>query len=184
MLRRLNLIRHVGFCALVLAVVACQTTAPDQPEATTADASVARELIADEDHDHSAPFDQAEAARLLAEADTIRGDQAAAVELYRQAAWLWPDRIEAWQRLAALAADAEAREAATFVASRVTLYPSNDLFVQREVRRLLENYVEEHAGQAGVNPLKLTYIARLAAFYGHRHDARGRYAPPAPIWAF
>lgn len=131
-----------------------------------------------------APFDEPQSAQLLAQAEAAedRGDLEDARRLYEQAALLWPDRQDAWRRLADLAETRERREAADFVAERVTLYPSDALFVQREVSRVVDLYVTERAALPEANETKLAYLRRLADFYRHLYAERGQYEPLTPFW--
>lgn len=131
-----------------------------------------------------APFDESQSAELLADAEAAegRGDLEGARRLYEQAALLWPDRQDAWRRLADLAETRERREAADFVAERVALYPSDALYVQREVSRVIDLYVAERAAMPEANETKLAYLRRLADFYRHLYADRGQYEPLTPFW--
>ena len=134
----------------------------------------------------SEPFDEAQSALAFEEADAAaaRTELAEAQRLYERSALLWPDRIEAWRRLAALADDPQTRRAADFVAERVALYPSDELYVQREVARVLDIYVDERADLPDANETQLAYVTRLARFYRHLYAERDVYEPLTPIWEF
>ena len=170
----LRLLQPVYGLALAVAVAACVATESERPSDRT--------IAVDE----SAPFDEAQSASVLEEADAAvgRADSEAAQQLYERSALLWPGRVEAWQGLAALADDPETRRAAGFVAERVALYPGDQLYVQRELAQVLDLYAEEQAGLPDANETQLAYVRRLAGFYRHLYAARGQYQPLTPIWEF
>jgi tetratricopeptide (TPR) repeat protein len=175
--------RRLAGAALALALAGCAGEEPPTPEPGRAVVDVVPRA---EPADFPAGFDEAQSTALLAEATAAeeRGDDEAARRLYEQAALLWPDHIAAWRGLARLAEDPERRRAAAFVAERVALYPSDALFVQREVSRVLDIYVQEQAALEDANAAKLAYATRLANFYRSLYSDRGEYEPPSPIWDF
>jgi hypothetical protein len=134
----------------------------------------------------TATFDQAEAEALLVrarEADRA-GDLAEAQRLYREAALLWPDDAAAWQGLAEVSAaldDTVEQQAAMFMVERVSLYSSDDLFVQREVNRALRDHIARRRGEPDADPVRLAYAERLADFYSDLYAERGVYEPPLPV---
>lgn len=133
-----------------------------------------------------APFDRERAASLLeagGEAEAA-GRTAAALDLYRDAALAWPEDAEAWRRLSAAAAAggiAAERDAAAFMAERAALYPSDALYVQREIRRALDAWIAEQRATQGGDPVRLDYAQALSDFYGWRYAQRGTYQPLLPV---
>ncbi len=130
----------------------------------------------------AAGFDQAASAGLLARGRQAEsgGNAEEAMRLYREAGMRWPDSLDAWTALATLAGRTHNRqeeEAATFMVDRLRLYPSDALYVQREVNTALRLYVAERRARPDANPAQLAYAERLADFYGERYALRGVYEP-------
>lgn len=159
---------------LVALLTACGGATPDSrsPElAATLDAQ---------------PFDREASNQLLAEGRQIAPyDPAAAVPLFRAAGLRWPDNLEAWQSLADLersSGNATEAAAADFMVERLRLYPSEELYVQRQVNAALRTYLEEQRALPGHNPATQTYGARLALFYDSLLAERPTYEPPSGIF--
>ncbi len=168
--------RRAHFAA-VLGVALALAACADAPEPSTGGAGPTPAASAG-----PAPFDPGTSDRFLAEASAsaAAGDLAAAEQQYQAAALVWPDNVEAWQGLVAVAEardDPAAAEAAAFVLRRLYLFPSGALGVQREYRAALLGYVAEAESAPDANPLTLTYARALAAFYAHRYAARGTHQP-------
>src|SRR3546814_20173630 len=71
-----------------------------------------------------------------------------------------PDNVDAWRGLGALAAaqgQATEQTAAQFMIDRVTLYSSDDLYVQREINRSLDTWIAEQRNLPDANPTQLAY---------------------------
>jgi len=132
------------------------------------------------------PFDREDSDNLLAEAQqAAQDDPAAAASLYRAAALRWPDNMDAWQRLAELERsddNLEGAEAAEFVVDRLRLYPSEELYVQRQVNAALKTYLEEQRSLPGHNPVTQTYGAQLTMFYDALLSEQPAYVPPSGIF--
>lgn len=133
-----------------------------------------------------AEFDREESEALLAEGRQVAfTDPGAAVPLFRAAGLRWPDNLEAWERLAdterARGNVAEA-EAADFMVERLRLYPSEELYVQRQVNAALKTYLEEQRALPVRNESTQTYGARLAQFYDTLLAERPAYEAPSGIF--
>ena len=132
------------------------------------------------------PFDQDASQALLAEGRQVAiTDPTAAAPLYRAAGMRWPDNLEAWERLA----DAERSrgnlaeaEAADFMVERLRLYPSEELYVQRQVNAALKTYLEEQQALPERNASTQIYGARLAQFYDSLLAQRPAYQAPDGIF--
>ncbi len=129
-----------------------------------------------------APFDADGSDTLLAEARQAAqaGDPATAERLYRESALLWPDRLEAWQSLAEAArrrGDTAEANAAGFMVERLNIYPSDELYVQRQVNIALKGYVSDQQALPDRNPAQIAYAQRLSEFYDDLLAARGVYEP-------
>ena len=131
-------------------------------------------------------FDREASQSLLAEARQVAiTDPVAAIPLYRAAGLTWPDNLEAWERLA----DAERSrgnltevEAAQFMVDRLRLYPSEELYVQRQVNAALKTYLEEQQALPVRNDSTQAYGTRLAMFYDSLLAERPAYAAPTGIF--
>ena len=160
--------------ALVALLSACGSAAPQRPSA---------ELAATLD---AQPFDREASDNLFAEGQQVAAaDPAAAASLYRAAALRWPDNLDAWRRLAELErshSNPAGAEAAEFIVERLRFYPSEELYVQRQVNAALKTYLEEQRAQPGHNPATQTYGARLAMFYDALLTERPAYVPPTGIF--
>ena len=170
-------IRRALFAALAaiaaIAASGCATPPESQLEDVVAPAEAS--MAAGFDIDASAAA--LELAR-VAEADGRMNEAEAA---YREAAWLWPDNLFAWQGLAAAArseGDGQTAEAAAFVAERVETFPSQQVYVQRQVNDALKRYIEERQGLPDANPTTLEFAGRLVTFYDTLYAERGTYTPP------
>lgn len=134
----------------------------------------------------AAAFDREESEALLAEGRQVAlADPSAAVPLFRAAGLRWPDNLEAWERLA----DAERSqgnlaeaEAADFMVERLRLYPSEELYVQRQVNAALKTYLEEQRALPVHNASTQTYGTRLSEFYDSLLAERPAYAAPTGIF--
>src|SRR3546814_5068473 len=81
-----------------------------------------------------------------------------------------PDNVDAWRGLGALAAaqgQATEQTAAQFMIDRVTLYSSDDLYVQREINRSLDTWIAEQrnlpdANQIGRAHVELQSLMRIS----------------------
>lgn len=175
-----------GGCARVLpvcivvgvALVVAACAGGERPASTEAAAGLRTQLDAGR-------FDEERAVALLAEAEQAEaaGDAARAMQLYEQAGLLWPDLEEAWRGLGRLAQGPDnqnRRRAAAFMVERVRLYPSDELFVQRDVNAALRLYIEAQQEVEDANPTQVAYAENLAEFYDYRYAERGAYDPPNP----
>ncbi len=132
------------------------------------------------------PFDRGASDALLAEGrQAAIANPEAAARLYRAAGMRWPDNLEAWERLA----DAERSrgnlaeaEAADFMVERLRLYPSEELYVQRQVNAALKTYLEEQRALPVHNASTQTYGTRLSEFYDSLLAERPAYAAPTGIF--
>ena len=169
--------------ALVLSLAGCggDGAPPETASGPPAASEEAVAALAD------AGFDQWDSARLLAEAEAAEaaGRPQAALDLYREAGLTWPDNAVAWDGLREVA-EAGGREqeaqAAAFMAERVRLYPSEALFVQRDVNRALRTFVAAGRAEPDVNTQQLAYAERLADFYDSRYATRGTHEPLDPAF--
>ncbi len=156
---------------LIALLAACGGASPDPQSA---------ELAATLD---AQPFDREASNQLLAEGRRVAlYDPAAAVPLFRAAGLRWPDNLEAWQSLADLersGGNATEAAAADFMVERLRLYPSEELFVQRQVNAALRTYLEDQRAIPGHNPATQIYGARLALFYDSLLAERPTYEPPS-----
>ncbi len=130
-----------------------------------------------------AAFDQAAAERSLAEAEDAEaeGDLERAAEGFRAAATTWPALVEAWAGLARVAGrlgEPREQQAARFLAQRLEQYPSEALFVQREVNIALKAYLAELEASADPNPLLVDYGATVSRFWEALYRERGRFERP------
>lgn len=131
-------------------------------------------------------FDEARSEAMLAEARAAQeaGRFDEAVDLYRQAALSWPDNRGAWTALRDLSAEqgmAEDSAAAEFMIGRIDLYPSDQLYVQREVNRALKIWANEAEAAPDANATQIAYARTLSDFYDWRYAMRGSYDPPRPF---
>lgn len=171
--------RALAICSIVCAALVVAACAGGERPAPT-EATVALRTQVD-----AGRFDEERAVALLAEAEQAEaaGDAARAMQLYEQAGLLWPDLEEAWLGLARLAQGPDnqnRRRAATFMVERVRLYPSDELFVQRDVNAALRLYIEAQQEAEDANPTQVAYAENLAEFYDYRYAERGAYDPPNP----
>jgi len=169
--------RIVPLCAAAAALLAAACAGPERPPPSAA-AEALRENVGEE------RFDRERALALLARAQEreAAGDTAAALGLYEQAAQLWPDLEEAWAGVGRLSQGADAlerRRAAAFMVERVALYPSDQLFVQRDVTAALRLYIEREQALDDANATQLAYAETLADFYEYRYARRGAYEAPS-----
>ena len=159
---------------LAALVTACGGAVPQRPSAELAATLDAR------------PFDREASEALLADGQSVApADPAAAAGLYRAAGLRWPDNLDAWRRLADLErsnGNSVQAEAAQFMVERLRLYPSEELYVQRQVNAALKTYLEEQRDLPGHNPATQTYGARLALFYDALLAERPAYEPPTGIF--
>ncbi len=131
-------------------------------------------------------FDREASEALLSEGRQVAlTDPAAAAPLFREAGMRWPDNLEAWELLA----DAERNrgnlaeaEAANFMVERLRLYPSEELYVQRQVNAALKTYLEEQRALPVHNESTQAYGARLVEFYDSLLAERPAYDPPEGIF--
>lgn len=160
------------------AVVLCGCAA-DGPDVAAPQAAVAA---------GPAAFDREASAHFLAEAQArfSAGDMAGAKDGFEAAALLWPDNLEAWRGLVAVAraqGDRQDEAAAEFVQQRVYLFPTQSLATQREYRVALLTYIDEEEKAADANALQLAYARALADYYAYRYAERGTYqAPELPFF--
>jgi len=159
-----------------MAVLAAACAGPERPAPSAAAGALEAQV-------GEARFDEERALALLARAQQreAAGDEAAALGLYEQAAQLWPDLAEAWGGIVRLSPGEDAlerRAAALFMAERIVLYPSDQLFVQRDVTSALRLYVEREQALEEANATQLAYAETLADFYEYRYAQRGAYEPP------
>lgn len=131
-------------------------------------------------------FDRGESEALTAQAVTAAaaGREAEALTLYRQAGLAWPDNRAAWEGLATMAGrqgDGEEEAAARFMIDRLNLYPSEALFVQRDVNLALKRYVVAQEQTQAANPAEITYARALTDFYDSLYAARGDYQEMRPF---
>ena len=165
---------RIALVLLIGLLAACGGGVPQRPSA---------ELVATLD---AQPFDREASGELLAEGQQIApADPAAAASLYRAAGLRWPDNLEAWRRLADLERSNRnpvGAEAAEFMVERLRLYPSEELYVQRQVNAALKTYLEEQRALPGYNPSTQSYGARLALFYDSLLAERPAYVPPTGIF--
>lgn len=112
-------------------------------------------------------------------------DPAEAERKYRLAAFAWPDHREAWVALSDIArarGDSADVAAARFIIDRLDLYPSDELYVQRQVNAALKTFLEEQRALPDHNPTMIAYGERLAAFYDDQLAANPAYIPPTGIF--
>src|SRR3546814_3086198 len=64
---------------------------------------------------------------------------------------------------------------------RVTLYSSDDLYVQREINRSLDTWIAEQRNLPDANPTQIAYADTLSSFYDWRYASRGEYVTPWPF---
>ncbi len=132
------------------------------------------------------PFDQATSESLLAEGrQAAISDPAVSAALFRAAGLHWPDNLEAWEGLAAAErANGNLAEAAAaqFMVERLRLYPSEELYVQRQVNAALKTYLEEQRALPVRNESTQVYGTRLAEFYDSLLAQRPAYDPPEGIF--
>ncbi len=171
-----------ALAACLLALAACAGTPVETSTAAPAGDSASAEAA----DAATAGFDRNRSDSLLAEARAAEaaGRTDEAIELYRQAGLAWPDNVDAWTGLRDLAAArglAEERAAAQFMVGRVTLYSSEEFYVQREVNRALQTWIAEQRAVPGANPVQLAYADNLASFYDWQYASRGEYQPPSRI---
>lgn len=168
------MIARTALVILISLLPACGGGVPQRPSA---------ELAATLD---AQPFDHDASADLLDEGQQIApADPAAAASLYRAAGLRWPDNLDAWRRLADLersSGNVVGAEAAEFMVERLRLYPSEELYVQRQVNAALKTYLQEQRDLPGHNPLTQNYGARLALFYDALLSERPAYVPPTGIF--
>jgi hypothetical protein len=132
-------------------------------------------------------FDAGASADLMAQAQAAEdaGDLATAQQVYEQSALAWPDNAFAWEAVAATAqrrGDQETEAAARFILGKVETYPSDQLYVQREINQALKTYVAEQRDLPESNPVQQHYIEQLSAFYDtlrFRRTTRTRHRPAA-----
>ena len=131
-------------------------------------------------------FDREASQSLLAEArQAAIADPVAAIPLYRAAGLTWPDNLEAWERLAEAErtrGNLTEAEAAQFMVDRLRLYPSEELYVQRQVNAALKTYLEEQQALPVRNDSTQAYGTRLAMFYDALLAERPAYAAPTGIF--
>ncbi|NNG05664.1 MAG: hypothetical protein HKM95_16400 [Inquilinus sp.] len=104
---------------------------------------------------------------------------------YRLAAFSWPDHREAWVALSDIArarGDGADEAAARFIIDRLDLYPSDELYVQRQVNAALKTFLDEQRALTDNNPTMIAYGERLAAFYDAQLAANPAYVPPTGIF--
>ena len=169
---RALIIALAGLAAM--ATAGCATPPDAEPRTEAADAEGA--TVSGDGFDVEASAEALAMAR-VAEAE---GRLSEARSAYREAAWLWPDNLEAWQGLAAVArrqGDAPTAEAASFVAERVRTYPSQQVYVQRQVNDALKRYIAERRELPEANPTTLEFADRLVGFYDVLYAERGAYTP-------
>ncbi|MGP1398013.1 MAG: hypothetical protein ACTS3R_21100 [Inquilinaceae bacterium] len=131
-------------------------------------------------------FDRGESETLTARAATAAaaGREAEALALYRQAGLAWPDNRAAWEGLATMAGrrgDGAEEAAARFMIDRLNLYPSDALFVQRDVNLALKRYVAAQERTPAANPAEIAYARALTDFYDSLYAARGDYQEMRPF---
>ena len=78
--------------------------------------------------------------------------------------------------------ESEALLAADFMVERLRLYPSEELYVQRQVNAALKTYLEEQRALPVRNESTQTYGARLAEFYDSLLAERPAYEAPSGIF--
>ena len=131
-------------------------------------------------------FDREASRTLVAEArQAAIVDPAAAIPLYRAAGLTWPDNLEAWERLAEAErsqGNLTEAEAAQFMVDRLRLYPSEELYVQRQVNAALKTYLEEQQALPVRNESTQAYGTRLAMFYDSLLAERPAYSAPTGIF--
>lgn len=131
-------------------------------------------------------FDREASESLLADAREAEFiDPATAIPLYRAAGLRWPDNLEAWEGLAEAErsrGNLTEAEAAQFMVDRLRLYPSEELYVQRQVNAALKTYLEEQEALPVRNESTQTYGARLAMYYDSLLAERPAYDPPTGIF--
>lgn len=176
-----------GAVATLIALSACAGS--DRPDSVGAGPNPAGAADGGESNSQIAAgrFDPEAAADLLAAAQAAEagGRTQQALELYRRSGLAWPDTVAAWKGLAELADRTDRPEeanAARFMAERVQLYPSDSLFVQRDVARALRSYVAAEASDPDRNGQQLQYAAQLADFYDARYAERGVYQTLDPYF--
>src|SRR3546814_20382771 len=64
---------------------------------------------------------------------------------------------------------------------RVTLYSSDDLYVQREINRSLDTWIAEQRNLPDANPTQIAYADTLSSFYDWRYASRGDHVPQADL---
>lgn len=175
--RRVNAVPFLLVCFLAL-LGGCVAGGGDPlvgatPDGASAPASEAR-------------FDEQRSLQLVAEADAAiaAGDLGGAAERYRAGGLAWPSNVEAWDGLVAVAArqgDEDETAAASFMAQRVRMFPSDELAVQRAVTVSLRAYLDEQRGQPDTNARQLAYAETWADFNEYLYSRRGAYDPPSEI---
>lgn len=131
----------------------------------------------------NAGFDPGSASVALSEAAVAEqgGDLATAQRRYEDAALAWPDLAEAWRGLAGTAAAqgrADTAAGAQFVLSRVEVFPSDEIWVQREINAALRRYIDTAAVDPAGNPEAVRYVTRLVEYYDALYGSAGVYQGP------
>ena len=148
--------------------------------------SLDRPALATNGEGHVA-FDRAASEAVLSrsQANPTSVDPTDAERNYRLAAFAWPDHREAWVALSEIArarGDQADEAAARFIIDRLDLYPSDELYVQRQVNAALKTFLEEQRALPQSNPTLIAYGERLAAFYDAQLAANPAYVPPTGIF--
>lgn len=131
-------------------------------------------------------FDRGDSEALVSQAATASaaGREAEALALYRRAGLAWPDNSAAWEGLAMVAGrqgNGEEEAAARFMIDRLALYPSDALFVQRDVNLALKRHVTAQEQTQAANPAEIAYARALTDFYDSLYAARGEYREMRPF---
>lgn len=169
--------------AVVLAALllpGCSSDRAAEPPAAAAAAAPAGPVAAGR-------FDPQLSAALLAQAQEAQaaGNPAEAERLYRAAGLAWPDNEAAWQGLVTLARQRGAREeaaAAAFMLDRIRTYPSDQLYVQREINIALKQYISDQQALPQANPQQLAFATNLSEYYDALYATRGTYQPPPGLF--
>ena len=171
--------RWLGYLALAGLLTGCPADQPSPPlTAAMADWGGPNQAILT-----NAGFDPETASVALADAAAARqgGDLATARQRYEDAALAWPDLTEAWRGLAGTASaqgDAATASGAQFVLGRIETFPSEEIWVQREINAALRRYIETAAVDPLANPETIRYATRLAEYYDALYGAAGIYEGP------
>ncbi len=130
-----------------------------------------------------AGFDPGRASTALADAAAAEagGDLVTAQQRYEDAALAWPDLTEAWRGLTGTAT-ALGREdtamGAQFVLSRVESFPSDEIWVQREINAALRRYIDATTADPAGNQEAARYATRLVQYYDALYGSAGIYEGP------